>query len=336
MFSVPKDFWCRSEVIDLSYEAKAVLFYLLGSPHTTECGIIRAPIGYIAEDTSMDIDYVPSVVDELLDSGLVRHVSQELLYAKTGWLDVPMVRECYTANTAGILQSYSKLPPKIAAVTGSIITDFVTSIAPSAPQVPDQQLPVEHPDNNPETNTEQPIISQDTTLATDCTTVAVVEKPKKRDVLTLATASEDERSFVEHWNASCKGTKINQILRFTSARQRKLKNRLDDRFFVDNWRSAIQRLASVPEFSKDQPSWTPSIDWFLKPNSVISIVEGKYDNWGRGRSDNTDVGIDLINMANESKERRAQAQPVEYDNYSGDEADDSQAMSDTSLDSIDL
>lgn len=57
------------------------------------------------------------------------------------------------------------------------------------------------------------------------------------------------------------------------------KTRLSEKFFGDNWKIAIEKLR-VSRFCNggNDRGWRADIDWFLKPDSISKIIEGKYDN----------------------------------------------------------
>ena len=67
-----------------------------------------------------------------------------------------------------------------------------------------------------------------------------------------------------------------------------LKQRLNDRFFFDNWKEAMRKVFHSPflrgqtEKGEEHGNWKPDFDWFIRPDgkktaSVVLIMEGKYD-----------------------------------------------------------
>jgi hypothetical protein len=55
--------------------------------------------------------------------------------------------------------------------------------------------------------------------------------------------------------------------------------RLRDSWWVENYQAAIARCAESNFCTGDNNrSWTASIDWFLKPDTALHLIEGKYDN----------------------------------------------------------
>ncbi len=62
------------------------------------------------------------------------------------------------------------------------------------------------------------------------------------------------------------------------------------------WQEALQRLAES-EFCQGggKDGWRADIDWFLRPDTVARILEGKYDN--RELPGNTDPHGNLATLA---------------------------------------
>ena len=53
--------------------------------------------------------------------------------------------------------------------------------------------------------------------------------------------------------------------------------RLREKFFADNWAKALVKIPQTPFLTgKNERGWKADFDWFLKPESVIRIMEGKY------------------------------------------------------------
>lgn len=92
--------------------------------------------------------------------------------------------------------------------------------------------------------------------------------------------SSDE--FSEAWNAL--GKPFPRIVRFTDARGKALDARCKDEFWRENWRAALSQLPMTP-FLRGEGStgWIANVEFFLQPDTVQKIIEGKYEN-GPGRS----------------------------------------------------
>ena len=69
-----------------------------------------------------------------------------------------------------------------------------------------------------------------------------------------------------------------KCLLISDQRRRSLAVRLKDPFFVANWPAALVRVAAS-DFARGLTggTWRVDFDFFIKPNSVAKIMEGKYD-----------------------------------------------------------
>lgn len=98
-----------------------------------------------------------------------------------------------------------------------------------------------------------------------------------------ACASEDNGKlpmspgeFMERWNRWAKQHGMSEVRKLTDDRRKKIKNRLGQHGWLDEFRQALARLPLPGE------GWQPDMDWFIRSeSSVTKILEGKYD-W-RGR-----------------------------------------------------
>lgn len=81
----------------------------------------------------------------------------------------------------------------------------------------------------------------------------------------------------EGWNKNAENTTLPKCLVLSDKRRRALESRLRDEFFAENWRAALQKILKS-EFltGTNDRGWTASFDWFIQPDSVIRIMEGKY------------------------------------------------------------
>jgi len=67
-------------------------------------------------------------------------------------------------------------------------------------------------------------------------------------------------------------------LQWTDARRKSVTQRWKTPHFRDNWRAGIHRAAMTPFLlGKGPRKWTMTLDFFLKPDTLVNILEGKYD-----------------------------------------------------------
>ena len=97
------------------------------------------------------------------------------------------------------------------------------------------------------------------------------EELKDKVVEIAAIASE----VVEFWNSRNELAKIRSV---TPNRKKAIKARMSEPFFAENWKAAIHKLLESPFLTgTNDRGWRADFDWFLKPDSVPRIMEGKYD-----------------------------------------------------------
>jgi hypothetical protein len=78
------------------------------------------------------------------------------------------------------------------------------------------------------------------------------------------------QEITSYWNS-----RMNQQCRITAKRKRAFSARSKDKWFVENWRAAID-AAAKSGFCCGDTGWTADLEWFLKPDSAEKLVEGKY------------------------------------------------------------
>ena len=114
---------------------------------------------------------------------------------------------------------------------------------------------------------------------------AIVQKICKKIKHNEIELNEIEKEILDCWN-KIPGVIICKIL--TDKRRSLLKQRLEDRFFSDNWKEAMRKVFHSPflrgqtEKGEEHGNWKPDFDWFIRPDgkktaSVVLIMEGKYD-----------------------------------------------------------
>lgn len=87
--------------------------------------------------------------------------------------------------------------------------------------------------------------------------------------------AKESQMLIEAWN------KTNSIpaARITEKRRKSINARLGDSYFRDNFETAISKIAASDFCAgKNDRGWRPDIDWFLRPDSIVRTMEGKYDN----------------------------------------------------------
>jgi phage replication O-like protein O len=89
------------------------------------------------------------------------------------------------------------------------------------------------------------------------------------------TIKEMGGEVIQAWN----GANLSKCVQVSDGRKKHLMARLSDPFFSENWAAAIERVRESAFCNgHNDRKWKADIDWFLKPDSVARIMEGKYDN----------------------------------------------------------
>jgi hypothetical protein len=82
------------------------------------------------------------------------------------------------------------------------------------------------------------------------------------------------KEVFDSWN---KLDQLPKCLIVSDKRRQRLRVRLNEQFFKENWREAMCRIsASAFLIGENDTGWKASFDWFIQPDSVAKIMEGKY------------------------------------------------------------
>jgi hypothetical protein len=90
----------------------------------------------------------------------------------------------------------------------------------------------------------------------------------------------DPNDLLIEWNR-CVG--LVSVRHMTAKRKVALRVRERDPTFVEHWRAGIVRVAAS-DFccGSGSTGWRASVDWFLEPDTLTKVLEGKYDNRPNG------------------------------------------------------
>jgi hypothetical protein len=121
---------------------------------------------------------------------------------------------------------------------------------------------MEHPLNPPKGDGERDLVEMESSSE---------EKSSSEDE---PMPSETMREIVSEWNKIPGVTKADRI---TAKRRASLNARLREAYFRSNWQQGIARVA-LSDFCRGAKKWRADIDWFLRPDTLVKILEGAYDN----------------------------------------------------------
>jgi len=91
------------------------------------------------------------------------------------------------------------------------------------------------------------------------------------------------KAIQDYWNSK---TKLPKIRTMTDTRKNKLKTRLMEDDFAENWKMIIDKIAASSFCTgNNNRGWKADIDWLLTNSAnYIKILEGKYDNQKIGKT----------------------------------------------------
>lgn len=86
------------------------------------------------------------------------------------------------------------------------------------------------------------------------------------------------REVFDSWNSTAERLGLKKCLVLSDRRRRVLESRLGEKFFLDNWKESLIAM-SRSRFCRGENDrgWTASFDWFIQPDVVPKIMEGKYE-----------------------------------------------------------
>lgn len=97
------------------------------------------------------------------------------------------------------------------------------------------------------------------------------------------------------WNGMAKAHGLPEAVAMSKKRASSAAERLRDPFFRDNWQEALSQIPGTPFLlGKNQRKWRANIDWFLQPDSILHIMEGKYQDNGSPERDRLQEMLDAV------------------------------------------
>lgn len=118
--------------------------------------------------------------------------------------------------------------------------------------------------------------------------------------------------FVDAWNAVASRSGWLVCRKMNAARTNQLRLRMKDAFWAENWRDAIEKASGIPGLrGANERGWRANVDWFLRPGTVLKIVEGVYDRWGPPKGV-TAKGVTVATVPTAEESARKAAEAREY------------------------
>lgn len=118
-------------------------------------------------------------------------------------------------------------------------------------------------------------------VASDCQAADTVLPPscqsgdeeRKKEGTEMAPCCHDEE-FVESWNQ----LGLPKCLELNVKRRTCLRQRMEEKFFSENWRKAMEKI-KISRFCNgdNKTGWKANFDFFIRPGTVAKLMEGSYD-----------------------------------------------------------
>ncbi len=94
---------------------------------------------------------------------------------------------------------------------------------------------------------------------------------------TVAASLAISNVVVKEWNMI---DGVIQCRAITPKRRQAIAARMKDQFWKEHWREAIDKARTIDALTgRNDRNWRADLDWFLRPDTVAQLIEGKYDNW---------------------------------------------------------
>ena len=221
---------------------------------------------------------IPNRIDALLDYAScsladLQRVKGELIWK--GWIET----ENYFYHT-GIIETINKSKRVY-------VAEYNRSCSMNG------KLPLSLTPPHPETGvlsivTLSVALSVTSNVTTNVTSDATNDVASKRDVAIIKIKNKirerrervipilQSNDFFNAWNLT---TKLPRCLAVSEKRNKILKTRMGESFFQENWKEALMKIQeSAFCTGENERGWKATFDWFIQSDTVVKIMEGKYDN----------------------------------------------------------
>lgn len=244
--------WNDAKFRELSDRGKLVFFFLLTHPHMTSLGAMRASINGMASELGWPEKAFREAFREALAKGMAEHDETTCFVGLPNFIkynppESPNVVKSWLQQLDLIPECDSKtlIIKRVKAFAEGFGEGFRKAFAEIekalAKGMPNPEQEHEH-EQEPEQDTPKP--------------------------------PSDVQELLDVWNHT---PGIVKAAKLTTKRATAAKARLADPDWA--WRQALSKFP-LKCTTSNEGGWLPDLDWFLKPDTVIRILEGKYD-WSK-------------------------------------------------------
>lgn len=105
------------------------------------------------------------------------------------------------------------------------------------------------------------------------------EKEKRKEYNGANAPCPSVDAFVSAWNENAQTLHLPLIVSMTESRRSSLRCRQKEAAWRESWEQALSRIKGCDFLlGENERGWKADAEWFLRPDTVTKILEGKYDN----------------------------------------------------------
>lgn len=121
------------------------------------------------------------------------------------------------------------------------------------------------------------------------------------------------QDILDAWNATAKEFGLRKAVALSMKRRDRLRALWQDEFWRENWRKALERIGNSAFCRGEVNGWTADIEFFLRHETVVRAMEGKYDNKGCIRNGKAQTREEAMHPATRRLMQEMQGQQQELE-----------------------
>ncbi|ADQ04386.1 hypothetical protein Calow_0818 [Caldicellulosiruptor owensensis OL] len=285
-------YWQDSYILDLEPEGKLLYMYFMTNSRTTQCGIYELPLKIIQFETGLDKKTIESYIKKFIQDKKILYSWETNEIFLLNWLkynniDSPKTLACVKKELTNVknkeyVMVFLQIAESLKYPIDELKEEFVDiANTPSVSLVyplDTPSIPLGEEKYKEEEEEKKEIYKEDILSSDDDGSAS--EKQTKKESLVMTV---DE--FVESYNSICKS--LPKVMKLTENRRKKIRNlikNIRDRTLLI---TGLQKVEESDFLSGRSGKWTGcNIDWIIKTNNFLKILEGVYDNKAGKEDDN--------------------------------------------------
>ncbi len=258
-------FWSDPAVRDLEPLNRYLFLYLMTCDHTHMAGIYHLPMSYIVEDTGMSQRAIEAGIQALHECRLAFYHGGVMWVVNMLKFQIPQGKELSDKNRSAVANQLDRLHKS------TLITPYLTHYEHlQIPYLPEEnQFCEDRIPYLPDESAGGPTGSGSGSGTGTGSGTGEEEKPPHLPV----------QEVMDAWNRTAKEHGLHVANKLTATRRKAIRARLKDADWLAEYETALNRW--TPSLfcrgQTDRGDWVADLDWFLRPDTVTKILEGKYD-----------------------------------------------------------